>query len=60
LNIKSFFFQRPTINNAFVLQSRLMSRGVINVIDNILWPPERRDSTKYKTAYDALEDDQFS
>jgi len=53
-------FQRPTINNAFILQSRLMSRGIINVIDNILWPPERRDATQYKTAYDALEDAQFS
>ncbi|CAF4046657.1 unnamed protein product [Adineta steineri] len=51
---------RPTINNAFVLQSRPMSRGVINVIDNILWPPERRDQAQYKTAYDALEDAQFS
>jgi len=37
-----------------------MSRGIINVIDNILWPPERRDPTQYKTAYDALEDGQFS
>ena len=36
-----------------------MSRGVINVIDNILWPPERRDAASYKTAYDALEDPQF-
>ncbi|CAF1122677.1 unnamed protein product [Rotaria sordida] len=53
-------FQRPTINNAFILQSRLMSRGIINVIDNILWPPERRDQIQYKTAYDALEDAQFS
>ncbi|CAF4797579.1 unnamed protein product [Rotaria sp. Silwood1] len=52
--------QRPTINNAFILQSRLMSRGIINVIDNILWPPERRDQIQYKTAYDALEDSQFS
>ncbi|CAF0877364.1 unnamed protein product [Adineta ricciae] len=51
---------RPTINNAFLLQSRPMSRGVINVIDNILWPPERRDQVQYKTAYDALEDGQFS
>jgi hypothetical protein len=37
-----------------------MSRGVINVIDNILWPPERRDQSQYRTAYDALEDAQFS
>jgi hypothetical protein len=37
-----------------------MSRGVINVIDDILWPPLRRDKTAYKTAYDALEDAQFS
>lgn len=37
-----------------------MSRGIINVIDSILWPPERRDPTQYKTAYDALEDAQFS
>jgi hypothetical protein len=37
-----------------------MSRGVINVIDSILWPPERRDQAHYKTAYDALEDAQFS
>ncbi|CAF4181530.1 unnamed protein product [Rotaria sp. Silwood2] len=51
---------RPTINNAFILQSRRMSRGIIHVIDNILWPPERRDQTQYKTAYDALEDRQFS
>ncbi|CAF0817027.1 unnamed protein product [Adineta steineri] len=51
---------RPTINSAFILQSRPMSRGIINVIDNILWPPERRDQTQYKTAYDALEDTQFS
>ncbi len=54
------FFQRPTINNAFILQSRTITRGVVNVIDNILWPPERRDPTLYKTAYDALEDAQFS
>lgn len=54
------YFQRPTINNAFILQSRLMSRGVINVIDNILWPPERRDQNQYKTAMDALDDPQFS
>jgi hypothetical protein len=53
-------FQRPTINNAFILQSRPITRGIINVIDNILWPPERRDPTLYKTAYDALEDAQFS
>ncbi|CAM2714920.1 unnamed protein product [Rotaria socialis] len=51
---------RPTINNAFILQSRLMSRGIINVVDNILWPPERRDQVQYKTAFDALEDAQFS
>lgn len=37
-----------------------MSRGIIHVIDHILWPPERRDQTQYKTAYDALEDRQFS
>ncbi|CAF4476724.1 unnamed protein product, partial [Rotaria sp. Silwood2] len=37
-----------------------MSRGIINVIDNILWPPERRDQIQFKTAYDALEDAQFS
>jgi hypothetical protein len=37
-----------------------MSRGVINVIDSILWPPERRDQIQYKTVYDALEDAQFS
>jgi hypothetical protein len=37
-----------------------MSRGVINVIDSLLWPPERRDQTQYKTAYDALEDARFS
>ncbi len=58
--ILNLFFQRPTINNAFILQSRPMSRGIINVIDSILWPPERRDQTQYKTAYDALEDVQFS
>ncbi len=55
-----FFFQRPTINDAFVLQSRPITRAVINVVDNILWPPERRDPTLYKTAYDALEEPQFS
>ncbi len=58
--IKLYSFQRPTINNAYILQTRLMSRGVINVIDDILWPPLRRDKTAYKTAYDALEDAQFS
>ncbi|CAF0830929.1 unnamed protein product [Didymodactylos carnosus] len=52
--------QKPTINNAFILQTRGMSRGVINVIDAILWPPERRDQTQYKTAYDILEDNTFS
>lgn len=52
--------QRPTINNAFILQSRGMSRGIINVIDDILWPPERRDASQYKTTFDALEDGQFS
>ncbi|CAF1215108.1 unnamed protein product, partial [Didymodactylos carnosus] len=51
---------KPTINNAFILQTRIMSRGVINVIDAILWPPERRDQTQYKTAYDILEDNSFS
>ncbi|CAF3799049.1 unnamed protein product [Rotaria sp. Silwood1] len=51
---------RPTINNAFILHTRRMSRGIIHVIDSILWPPERRDQTQYKTAYDALEDRQFS
>ncbi|CAF3466569.1 unnamed protein product [Rotaria socialis] len=51
---------RPTINNAFILSTRPMSRGIIHVIDHILWPPERRDQTQYKTAYDALEDRQFS
>ena len=43
-----------------MLQTRLMSRRVINIIDDILWPPERRDPTAYKTAYDALEGAQFS
>ncbi|CAF3692677.1 unnamed protein product [Rotaria sordida] len=51
---------RVTINNAFILQSRRMSRGIIHIIDDILWPPERRDQTQYKTAYDTLEDRQFS
>lgn len=37
-----------------------MSRGIINVIDSILWLPERRDQMQYKTAYDVLEDAQFS
>lgn len=37
-----------------------MSRGIINVIDDILWPPERRDASQYKTTFDALEDGQFS
>ena len=57
---KSLLFQRPTINNAFILQTRLISRAVVNVIDNILWPPARRDAALYKTAYDALEDAQSS
>ncbi|CAF1590334.1 unnamed protein product, partial [Adineta ricciae] len=60
INYPGIGIPRPTINNAFVLQSRTMSRGVINVIDNILWPPERRAQTQFKTAYDALEDPQFS
>ncbi|UJR14861.1 hypothetical protein I4U23_001846 [Adineta vaga] len=60
VNYAGIGIPRPTINNAFVLQSRIMSRGIINVVDNILWPPERRDQTQFKTAYDALDDPQFS
>ena len=37
-----------------------MSRGIINVVDNILWPPERRSQAQLKSAYDILEEGQFS
>ena len=59
-DLHCLILQRPTINNAFILQTRPMSRGVINVIDNILWPPERLNQMQYKTVMDVLEDSQFS